>query len=194
MTANWSRIARCVWTTCTFWVMISMRGSPGIAPSAALGNCFPSRYLKKHLPRFNLCVEKEMVSGHTQAIDSMDTLELKVPKEELAAHLNKESSLSAMNKAKPYRKSKKDKSDDHWRKTTASPQEPQGVKGRNKKWSNDQGQRPRADNKGSKYTSNKRHYSPTGPDARISVKPGKARKLNYTCQLTVRTTNSYRIL
>jgi len=55
------------------------------------------------------------------------------------------------------------------------------------KWANDQDQRPGAGNKGSKYTSNKTHYSPTDPDARISVKPGKARKLNYLSQLTVDT-------
>jgi len=47
--------------------------------------------------------------------------------------------------------------------------------------------RPGAGNKGSKYTSNKTHYSPTDPDARISVKPGKARKLNYLSQLSVDT-------
>jgi transposase len=35
--------------------------------------------------------------------------------------------------------------------------------------------------------SNKTHYSPTDPDARISVKPGKARKLNYHCSLAVDT-------
>lgn len=50
-----------------------------------------------------------------------------------------------------------------------------------------QDQRPGARNKGSKYTSNKTHYSPTDPDARISVKPGKARKLNYKSQLSVDT-------
>jgi transposase len=33
--------------------------------------------------------------------------------------------------------------------------------------------------------SNKTHYSPTDPDARISVKPGKARALNYLCSLAV---------
>jgi transposase len=33
--------------------------------------------------------------------------------------------------------------------------------------------------------SNKTHYSPTDPDARISVKPGKARTLNYRCSLAV---------
>jgi transposase len=35
--------------------------------------------------------------------------------------------------------------------------------------------------------SNKTHYSPTDPDARISVKPGKARALNYLCRLAVDT-------
>ena len=33
--------------------------------------------------------------------------------------------------------------------------------------------------------SNKTHYSPTDPDARISLKPGKARALNYRCSLAV---------
>jgi hypothetical protein len=35
--------------------------------------------------------------------------------------------------------------------------------------------------------SNKTHYSPTDPDARLSVKPGKARALNYLCSLAVDT-------
>jgi hypothetical protein len=35
--------------------------------------------------------------------------------------------------------------------------------------------------------SNKTHYSPTDPDARISVKTGKARALNYLCSLAVDT-------
>jgi hypothetical protein len=35
--------------------------------------------------------------------------------------------------------------------------------------------------------SNKTHYSPTDPEARISVKPGKARALNYRCILAVDT-------
>ncbi|QKG59177.1 IS1182 family transposase (plasmid) [Hymenobacter sp. BRD128] len=33
--------------------------------------------------------------------------------------------------------------------------------------------------------SNKTHYSPADPDARISVKPGKARALNYLCSMAV---------
>tara|TARA_R110000868_G_scaffold13184_1_gene61976 strand:+ start:99 stop:653 length:555 start_codon:yes stop_codon:yes gene_type:complete len=55
-----------------------------------------------------LCVEKGMVSGHTQAIDSapvkanasMDSLELKVPKEDLETHLHNVRHISAMDKKK----------------------------------------------------------------------------------------------
>ncbi len=36
-----------------------------------------------------------------------------------------------------------------------------------------------------KFLSNPTHYSPTDPDAKISVKPGKARQLNYSGQLAI---------
>ncbi|MCL6218914.1 IS1182 family transposase [Zunongwangia pacifica] len=144
---------------------------------------------------FSLCVEAGMVSGHTQAIDSapvkanasMDTLELKVPEEQLESHLRRVRHISAMDKDQPFRKSKVDKSDKGQRSITANEQELQAISSRNKRWSKDQDQRPGSGNKGSKYTSNKTHYSPTDPDARISVKPGKARKLNYLSQLSVDT-------
>ena len=38
-----------------------------------------------------------------------------------------------------------------------------------------------------KYLSNKTHYSPTDPDARIAVKPGKPRELYYNGQIAVDT-------
>ena len=85
------------------------------------------------------------------------------------------------------RKVKENKASKVQRTITANPSELQAIKSRNKKWSKDQNHRPGAGNKGSKYTSNKTHYSPTDPDARISVKPGKARKLNYMSQLSVDT-------
>jgi len=142
----------------------------------------------------SMCIEKGMVSGHTQAIDSapikanasMDSLELKVPKEDLESHLKSIRHFSAIDKEdKPIRKSKINKAPKEQQEITASDKELQAIKSRNKKWSKDQDQRPGAGNKGSKYTSNKTHYSPTDPDARISVKPGKARKLNYMSQLSV---------
>ncbi len=56
----------------------------------------------------SMCVDKGMVSGHTQAIDSapvkanasMDSLELKVPKEDLEAHLYNIRHISEMDKKK----------------------------------------------------------------------------------------------
>ena len=143
-----------------------------------------------------MCVDKGMVSGHTQAIDSapikanasMDSLELKVPKEDLESHLKSIRHFSSVDKeANPLRKSKTNKASKEQQSITANAQELQAITSRNKKWSKDQDQRPGAGNKGSKYTSNKTHYSPTDPDARISVKPGKARKLNYMSQLSVDT-------
>jgi transposase len=145
---------------------------------------------------FTQCVEAGLVSGHTQVIDSapvkanasMDSLELKVPKQELKAHLANLRHISAIDKVS-YRKAKQDKSTKEERTLRASQHELQNIKSRQSKWQKDQTHRPGAGNKGSKYTSNKTHYSPTDPEAKISVKPGKARKLNYTSQLTVDTAN-----
>jgi len=144
---------------------------------------------------FTLCVDAGMVSGHTQTVDSapvkanasMDSLELKVPEEELEAHLRKVRHISARDREKPLRQAKTNKAGKDQQNLSASSTELQEIKGRNQKWAKDQDQRPGAGNKGSRYTSNKTHYSPTDPDARISVKPGKARKLNYLSQLCVDT-------
>ena len=46
---------------------------------------------------------------------------------------------------------------------------------------------PGASHEKAQLLSNKTHYSPHDPDARISVKPGKARKLNYRCNMAVDT-------
>jgi len=143
----------------------------------------------------SMCVEKGMVSGHTQAIDSapikanasMDTLELKVPEEDLDAHLRRIRHISSRDKEPVIRKAQTNKASESQQTITASTKELQAIKSRNKKWAKDQNERPGAGNKESRYTSNKTHYSPTDPDARISVKPGKARKLNYMSQLSVDT-------
>ena len=137
-----------------------------------------------------MCVDKGMVSGHTQCIDSapvkanasMDSLELKVPADELEEHLRKVRYMST-----PDRKSKENKAPQDQRTITASDRDLKALKSRNKKWKKDQDERPGAKHPDAKYTSNKTHYSPTDPDARISVKPGKARKLNYLSQLAVDT-------
>jgi transposase len=154
---------------------------------------FPQEVFEAVFERiFGMCVAKGMVSGHTQAIDSapvkanasMDSLELKVPEDELEEHLRKVRYMSTPDRS---RKAKVNKASKSQQSISASNGELQEIKSRNKKWSQEQDQRVGAGNKGSKYTSNKTHYSPTDPDARISVKPGKARKLNYLSQMAVDT-------
>lgn len=143
----------------------------------------------------SLCIDNGMVSGHTQAIDSapikanasMDSLELKVPEEDLEKHLHKLRHISQRDKQSPIRKVQTNKASKEAQTIRATNKELQAIASRTKKWAKEQDQRPGAGNKGSRYTSNKTHYSPSDPDARISVKPGKARKLNYLSQLTVDT-------
>ncbi|MFH6605179.1 transposase [Maribacter algicola] len=93
-----------------------------------------------------MCVDAGMVSGHTQAIDSapvkanasMDTLELKVPQEDLDEHLRKVRALSSVDREIPHRKSKEDRSDKGQRKVTAGEKELAAIKGRNKRWAKGQ--------------------------------------------------------
>ncbi len=146
---------------------------------------------------FKLCVDSGLVSGHTQATDaapikanaSMDSLELKVPEEELEEHLSKIRAISHGDQ-QPLRKAKKNKAQTSQRKVSASKDELNEIAARQKKWATNQTTRQGAKSKRSKYTSNKTHYSPTDPDARISVKPGKARKLNYHGNITVDTSHN----
>jgi hypothetical protein len=85
----------------------------------------------------------------------------------------------------PRRKAQNNKASAEQQTITADERALKEIKSRNLKWSTSQTERPGAKNKNSKYTSNKTHYSPVDPDARISVKPGKARKLNYAAQMAV---------
>lgn len=167
----------------------------------------PDRVFTEAFERvLSLCVDRGMVGGHTQAIDSapikanasMDSLELKVPREDLAEHLRRVRAQSKIDVAResatdqdksdqPRRKAKNNKASEEQRQVSARKDQLQEIAARNKKWSSEQTERPGAKNNNSKYTSNKTHYSPVDPDARISVKPGKARKLNYHAQMAVDT-------
>lgn len=150
---------------------------------------FPVEVFERSFERvLQMCIGKGMVSGHTQSIDSalvkanasMYSLELKVPAEELGEHLRK---VRIMNKAD--RKPKKDKSNKDQRQLKASKEKLQSIKSRQEHWAETQEQRAGAGNKFSKYTSNHTHYSPTDPDAKIAVKPGKPRQMTYMSQLGV---------
>ena len=101
---------------------------------------FPEQVFEEVFIRvFALCVEKGMVSGHTPAIDSapvmanasMDTLELKVPEDEVGEHPRKVRAMSTMDREEPHRKFKNDKSDKGQRSVTANERALNAIKGRN---------------------------------------------------------------
>jgi transposase len=137
---------------------------------------------------FTLCVTAGMVSGHTQAVDSapvkanasMESLILKQPINSVENHLQKveeENQEPKKNNNPPPRESyisapehQLRKLEKHQQKLRDHPQKPLG-----------------SAHEKAQLVSNKTHYSPHDPDARISVKPGKARKLNYRCSMAVDT-------
>jgi transposase len=129
-----------------------------------------------------MCVQKGMVRGKRQAIDSafikanasMDSLVEKEIVEDASAYVNE------LNEGSEYKvtSTRKKLVEQHhdWQK-----QEYKDMPGNVKT--------PQKDEHGNeirpKFLSNHTHYSPTDPDAKISVKPGKARQLNYSGQLAV---------
>ncbi|MCX7743876.1 MAG: IS1182 family transposase [Flavobacteriales bacterium] len=130
-----------------------------------------------------LCIEKGMVRGKRQAIDSaymkanasMDSLvekEVIEDAEQYARELNEHSEY------KVSMEKKKEVARHHQWKAKAY----QGMPGHvdNPKQVDENGNLIRP-----KYLSNHTHYSPTDPDAKISTKPGKARQLNYAGQIAV---------
>lgn len=110
------------------------------------------------------CIEKGMVAGRRQAVDGVyvkanASLDSMVEREILIDAANYSNELDANQEEEniPVRKIKKDKPRDY------DQLEPK------------------------KNHSNKTHYSPSDPDAKISVKPGKATALNYLGQVSVDT-------
>ena len=130
----------------------------------------------------SLCVGKGMVRGKRMAVDSafvkanasMDSLVEKEVLEDASAFVNE---LEENSEFKTTSTRKKLVDHHHsWKE-----KEYKGMPGNTKSDRKDEdGNEIRA-----KYLSNHTHYSPTDPDAKISVKPGKARQLNYSAQLAV---------
>ncbi len=137
---------------------------------------------------FALCVDSGMVSGHTQAVDSapikanasMESVVPKMPATPMDDHLKKVSeenrettkkhggNISPVQISAPEHELKR--VEKHHQNLKDSPVRLVG-----------------ASHKKARLLSNKTHYNPHDPDARISVKPGKARKLNYHCSMAVDT-------
>lgn len=164
---------------------------------------FPEKIFIEAFERvLGLCVEAGMVTGHTQVIDSapikanasMDGLEPIAPKASPRAHmteviLTNATDIDQKNEKQPRHSSSDDK----------SPRDDRQQGGQSADYSGlhtiaGGQQKTQKQNKGSHIeppkkikASNKTHRNPVDPDARMSIKPGKAYKLNYTSQLSVDT-------
>lgn len=140
---------------------------------------------------FSLCAGSGMVSGKTQAIDgallkanaSKDSLEVKEVNETIEDYLlqNIKANGEARRPAKHDKAKEEDKKmkgdDDEQRRDLNE------LNTRYKRQGSNYKDMP-GDDRG-KYLSNKTHYSPTDPDSRIAVKPGKPRDLYYNGQIAV---------
>jgi transposase len=123
------------------------------------------------------CIEKGMVAGRRQAMDSapvkanasMDSLKEKEVLQDGDDYTDELASNEEAQTTKVSTVRKKVTERHHEWKAKAYKDMPGGK--------NDRG----------KFVSNHTHYSTTDADARISVKPGKARQLNYLAQVSVDT-------
>jgi hypothetical protein len=129
-----------------------------------------------------MCVDKGMVRGKRQAVDSvfikanasMDSLVEKEVLEDASAFVNE---LEENSEYKVTSTRKKLVERHHDWKAEAYKGMPANS---NSNQTDENGNLIRP-----KYLSNHTHYSPTDSDARVSVKPGKARQLNYFGQIAV---------
>lgn len=140
-----------------------------------------------------MCVEKGMVSGKRQAIDSayikanasMDSVMEKQILEECTAYtealIAQDNDQLPRDKSKQQvsRQKKKEVEGHHAWKAEAYKDQPSNA---GTKQVDEHGNLIRP-----KYLSNHTHYSSTDPDARISTKPGKPRQFTYSAQTSVDT-------
>jgi transposase len=133
------------------------------------------------------CIDKGMVGGRRQVMDSVAvkanaSMESLIEKEILDDASVYGDELTTEEKAQETKSSKK-KEDDNNKTVSAA---------RNKavqlhhQWKA-KAYKGMPKRKHGKFVSNHTHYSITDPDARVSVKPGKPRQLNYLAQVSVDT-------
>ncbi|MEK6868207.1 MAG: IS1182 family transposase, partial [Nanoarchaeota archaeon] len=155
----------------------------------------------------SLCIEKGMVRGKRQAIDSaylkanasMDSLvekEILDDVEKYSKELNENSEYKISAEKKEEGEISPEKIIHHDKSTPTVTTEKKKQVERHHEWKKEEYKdqpsnvnSQQTDEHGNlirpKFLSNHTHYSPTDPDARISVKPGKARQLNYSGQIAV---------
>ena len=143
---------------------------------------------------FEKCVSSGMIAGHTQALDgaflkanaSKDSLEIKQVNQSVDEYLleNIKANTSPRRPAKNNRaEEKQQQMDGDEEDQTRQLKE---LDTRYQRQGKDYEEMPGSEGRG-KFLSNKTHYSPTDPDARIAVKPGKPRELYYNGQIAVDT-------
>lgn len=146
----------------------------------------------------SMCVNSGLVSGHTQAVDSayikanasLDSLEVKKPAQSLEEHIDNiriENDKDQDDNQTPNRKVKQDRSTPEQRTTEATKAQLKDLDTHQKWFKNKEGGALGSQNSKARYLSNKTHYSPVDPDARIAVKPGKPRQLYYMSSMSVDT-------
>jgi len=138
------------------------------------------------------CIEKGMVSGRRQAVDSvhvkanasMDSIAEKDVLQD-ADRFADELTLNEEGKKEKVDQYKKRKVEEHhrWKKKAFKGQP--GSRAKDKAAFDEQGD----ENMRPKFLSNHTHYSTTDKDARIAVKPGKPRQFNYLGQISVDTSH-----
>lgn len=135
-----------------------------------------------------LCINKGMVSGRRQAVDSalikanasMDSIAEKEIMDDADLFVD-ELTINEDDKPKKVDAYKKKKVEEHHRwKEKAYKGQPASRSDKFKEANANDSKRP-------KFLSNHTHYSTTDKDARIAVKPGKPRQFNYLAQTSVDT-------
>jgi transposase len=142
---------------------------------------------------FEKCMESGMIAGHTQAIDgaflkanaSKDSLEIKQVSTSVDEYLLENIKANTS----PRRPAKINRADEEQQHMDGDEEDQtrqlKELDTRYQRQGKNYEDMPGSDR--GKYLSNKTHYSPTDPDARIAVKPGKPRELYYSGQIAVDT-------
>jgi transposase len=143
---------------------------------------------------FEKCVESGMIAGHTQALDgaflkanaSKDSLEIKQVSKSVDDYLLENIKANTT----PRRPAKINRADQEQQHMDGGEDEQtrqlKELDTRYQRQGKNYEEMPGSEGRG-KFLSNKTHYSPTDPDARIAVKPGKPRELYYNGQIAVDT-------
>jgi transposase len=143
---------------------------------------------------FEKCMESGMIAGHTQALDgaflkanaSKDSLEIKQVSQSVDEYLLENIKANTT----PRRPAKHNRADEDQQHMDGDDEDQtrqlKELDTRYQRQGKDYEEMPGSEGRG-KFLSNKTHYSPTDPDARIAVKPGKPRELYYSGQIAVDT-------